>query len=349
MFWKRYRPLALMAALLLLPGCESLTVLYPAGDVAAQQSDLIIASTLLMLIIIVPVILLTLFFAWRYRASNKRATYAPEWSHSTGLEVIIWAAPLAIIIALGGITWVGTHVLDPYRPLGRIDAARPVEDGVLPLEVEVVSLDWKWLFIYPQQGIATVNELVAPVDVPINFRISSENNMNTLWVPTLAGMIYSMPGMETKLHAVINRAGVFEGRSGHYSGAGFSDMHFKFHGMNQTDFTAWVERVRAEGGGTLDRARYIELAKPSVADPVRYFGGFEDGLFRAIVERCVRPGTTCMSEMMHGAGGHGGPAAPNRQPSSSESSAPAATPADGHGGHGGHAPGSPPTSSGTTE
>ncbi|ONG58117.1 ubiquinol oxidase subunit II, partial [Pseudoroseomonas deserti] len=244
---KILRILALLPLGLFLSGCN-LVILSPSGDIAAQQRDLIIASTVLMLIIIVPVMVLTLFFAWRYRASNKAATYDPEWHHSTKLEVVIWAAPLAIIIVLGAMTWTATHLLDPYRPLARIDADRPVTAEHKPLTVEVVALDWKWLFIYPEQGFATVNELAAPVDTPINFRITASSVMNSFSIPAMAGMIYAMPGMETKLHAVINREGVYDGLSANYSGAGFSDMRFKFHGLSQQGFDAWVAQNKAAGG-----------------------------------------------------------------------------------------------------
>jgi cytochrome o ubiquinol oxidase subunit 2 len=302
---KILRLLALLPLGLLLPGCN-LVIMSPSGDVAAQQRDLIVASTVLMLVIIVPVMVLTLFFAWRYRASNKAATYDPEWHHSTKLEVVIWAAPLAIIVMLGAMTWTATHLLDPYRPLGRIDAARPVTAEHKPLTVEVVALDWKWLFIYPEQGFATVNELAAPVDTPINFRITASSVMNALSIPAMAGMIYAMPGMETKLHAVINREGVYDGLSSNYSGAGFSDMRFKFHGLSPSGFDAWVAQNKA-AGGTLDRAGYLALERPSVRDPVRRFAGVDPELFTAVLNRCVDSTKMCSSEMMRidAAGGLG--------------------------------------------
>ncbi|RSY00106.1 ubiquinol oxidase subunit II, partial [Sphingomonas koreensis] len=185
-------------------------------------AHLVIVATALMLLIIVPVMALTVVFAWRYRSSNTAATYAPDWHHSTKLELVIWSAPLMIIIALGSITWVTTHTLDPYRPLSRIDAARPLPAGTRPLEVQVVALDWKWLFIYPEQKTATVNDLVLPVDRPVQFRLTASSVMNSFYVPALAGQIYAMPGMESKLHAVLNRTGAFQGFSAQYSGAGFS-------------------------------------------------------------------------------------------------------------------------------
>ncbi len=200
----------LLSGSALLAGCD-MVVLRPSGYVAAQQSHLVVMSTLLMLLIIVPVIVLTLVFAWRYRASNTAARYTPDWDHSVQLELLIWAAPLLIIILLGALTWIGTHTLDPYRPLTRIDASRPVPGGTEPLVVEVVALDWKWLFIYPDLDIAVVNELAAPVDMPIRFKITASSVMNSFFIPALAGQIYAMPSMETKLHAVINRPGEYDG------------------------------------------------------------------------------------------------------------------------------------------
>ena len=284
-----------LAAAALLAGCNTI-VMNPHGDVAAQQAQLIVAATFLMLLIIVPVIALTLFFAFRYRQSNTDATYTPDWDHSTRLELVIWGAPLLIIIALGAITWISTHKLDPFRPLDRIDASRPVAADVKPLVVQVVALDWKWLFIYPEQGIATVNEMAAPVDRPIQFRITASNVMNTFYVPALAGMVYAMPGMETQLHAVINKAGDFDGFSGNYSGAGFSDMRFRFLGQSDGDFAKWVEANRS--GEPLSRAAYLKLEQPSVKEPVRRWGKVEDGLYEAILNRCADGQKMCAHEMM---------------------------------------------------
>src|SRR3954453_22381299 len=235
----------------LLSGCNTV-LLHPSGSVAAQQGHLIVQSTFLMLLIVIPVIVLTVVFAWRYRQSNRNATYTPDWDHSTQLELVIWAAPLMIIIALGALTWISSHTLDPYRPLRRLDADRAVAADVKPLTIEVVSLDWKWLFIYPEQGIATVNEVAAPINVPIHFKITASSVMNSFFVPALAGQIYAMPGMQTQLHAVINRTGDYEGFSANYSGAGFSDMRFEFHGMSEADFSRWVQAAKASGQ-TLDR------------------------------------------------------------------------------------------------
>ena len=269
----------------------------PSGDIAAQQADLIRIATGLMLLVIVPVIFLTLLFAWRYRKGNAQAKYDPDWEHSTRLELVIWGAPLLIIIVLGMITWISTHRLDPYRPLDRLDASRPLPADVKPLEVQVVSLDWKWLFIYPEHGVATVNELVTPVDVPVRFKLTSSTVMNTFYIPAMAGMIYTMAGMETQLNAVINQPGVYDGLSANYSGAGFSHMRFKYHGVSQADFQAWVEKTKA-AGGALDRDAYLALEKPSTRDPVRRYGAVAPDLYHAILNRCVAPDTVCLDKMM---------------------------------------------------
>ena len=300
---------ALSLLSLMLGGCNTV-VLNPSGDIAAQQADLVRTATYLMLLIIVPVIVLTLLFAWRYRAKNN-APYTPDWDHSTRLELVIWGAPLLIIIALGAVTWISTHKLDPFRPLERIDAQRPLPPDHQPMVIQVVALDWKWLFIYPEQGVATVNELAAPVDRPIRFHISASTVMNTFYVPALAGMIYAMPGMESQLNAVINKAGVYEGFSANYSGDGFSHMRFKFHGLSDADFDAWVQRNRSEGQGqVLSRETYLKLEQPSERDPVRRFGQIDPKLFEAIVGRCVDASKMCMHQMMAidaaGGGGKGG-------------------------------------------
>lgn len=269
----------------------------PSGDIAAQQANLIVWATGLMLIIVVPVIFLILLFAWRYRSSNRAAVYEPDWDHSTSLELIIWAAPLAIVIALGAMTWVSTHQLDPYRPLDRISEGIPTPEGVETLVVEVVAMDWKWLFFYPEQGIAVVNQLAAPVDRPIKFKITSTTMMNSFFIPALAGQIYAMGGMETKLHAVINKPGVYDGFSANYSGAGFNGMRFKFHGMPEDDFEQWVAKVKAEGE-VLSLNVYKELEKPSEYNPMQYYSMVEPELYQSILNRCVDPGTLCMKDWM---------------------------------------------------
>lgn len=289
--------LAAAALIASLTGCSKAVVLNPAGDVAAQQGQLVVTATLLMLIIIVPVILLTLLFAWKYRQSNTEAEYDPEWHHSTALELVIWSVPLIIIIALGTLTWIGTHKLDPYRPLDRVSETKALSPEIKPLEVEVVAMDWKWLFFLPEQGIATVNELAAPVDRPIHFKLTATSTMNAFYVPDLAGMIYAMPGMQTELNAVINKEGVYKGMSSHYSGAGFSGMTFKFHGLSNEGFDAWVAKAKAEGQ-PLTRDAYLKLAEPSERNPVALYSSVDEGLYSKVLNRCVEDGKMCMHHMM---------------------------------------------------
>lgn len=290
------RPLLSMLPVLLLGGC-GMVVLSPSGHVAAQQRDLLVNSTLIMLVIVLPVMILTAFFAWRYDA-KRRARYDPEWSHSANLELLIWAAPLMIIICLSAITWVSTHLLDPFRPLEQIGERRAVAAGTEPLDVQVVALDWKWLFIYPQYGIATVNDAAAPVDRPIRFQLTSQSVMNAFYVPALAGMIYAMPAMRSQLHAVMNLPGDYQGFSANYSGAGFSGMRFRFHGLEEADFDAWVAKARSDGRPLLGRAEYAELAKPSENVPPQSFADVDPQLFERVVNRCVEEGRLCIDQMM---------------------------------------------------
>ena len=300
----RRRAVWLPLASLLLSGCSTV-VLRPAGDIAAQQGLLVVISTFLMLLIIVPVIVLTLVFAWHYRQSNTAATYTPDWDHSIPLELVIWAGPLLIILALGAITWIGTHTLDPYRALTKIDSSRPLSIEAEPLKIDVVALDWKWLFIYPDHGVAVVNELAVPVDIPVHFTITSSSVMNAFYVPAMAGMIYAMPSMATTLHAVINRPGEYEGFSANYSGEGFSHMRFKVLGVNAGGFDTWLQKAKASKD-TLSREAYLELEKPSERVQVRRYGAVTDDLFDLIVNRCVDSKQVCVRHMMMG--GHAEPA-----------------------------------------
>nr|WP_138467821.1 ubiquinol oxidase subunit II [Poseidonocella sp. HB161398] len=271
-----------------LSGCQ-FDVLHPAGWVGAQQRDLLVISTLLMLIVIIPVLFMAVYFPLKYRADREdKSDYEPEFAHSNKLEAIVWGGPIVIILVLGWLTWVYTHKLDPYRPL---DVAAE------PIEVEAVSLDWKWLFIYPQYGIASVNELAIPEGRPVNFRLTSSTVMNTFSVPALGGMIYSMAGMETKLHLIADETGTFAGRSAHYSGPGFSWMTFDTLSMEEGDFDAWVEKARADGA-ELTRASYLELEKPTIAEPVHFYASVTDGLFDRIRGMCVEEGQICMDQMM---------------------------------------------------
>ena len=294
-------PAWLKASLLLpllyaLAACDR-AVLNPAGDIARQQRDIIYISTGLMLLIIIPVLILIVVFAWRYR-QGKGGTYDPHFDHSTALELVIWSAPLLIIIALGALTWSSTHLLDPFRPLdSKATAQEASAPAVKPLTVQVVSMDWKWLFIYPEQGIATVNELVLPTHRAVRFDITSTNMMNSFYAPTLAGMIYAMPGMQSQLHGVLDRPVVSEGFSANYSGAGFSDMRFRLRGVAEAEFNQWAAAAKG-GGRSLDLQTYRQLLKPSEKVPPMLFAAVEPDLYRRILERCVEPGQVCSTAMM---------------------------------------------------
>ena len=281
---------------LTLSGC-GWVVMEPSGDIAKQQAQLIWIATGLMLIVIIPVFILTALFAWKYRASNRDAEYDPDWHHSTTLEIVIWTIPLMIIIVLSGITFVATHRLDPYAPISRISAGQPVPEQHETLVIEAIALDWKWLFLYPDHGVGAVNELAAPVNRPIRFKITSGSVMNSFYIPALAGQIYAMGGMETKLHAVINEPGVFDGFSANYSGHGFSHMRFKFHGLDDAGFDAWISKLRASGE-ELGEAGFIELEKPTMDHPVAYYGRVDENLYHAILNRCVAGRATCIDQQM---------------------------------------------------
>ena len=303
---KRATGLPLLVLPLLLGGCD-MVVLNPTGDVAYQQRNLILFSVGVMLLIIVPVMVLTVLFAYRYRRGNPNKTYDPSFDHSTTLELVIWSCPLLIIIALSAVTWTSTHLLDPFRPLERLAPGVPVPPDAKPLNVQVVALDWKWLFIYPDLGIATVNELALPVNVPVRFSITSTDQFNTFYAPTLAGMIYAMPTMRSELNAVLNRPGESWGYSGNYTGRGYSDMRFKLRGVEGADFDRWVADVKAAGSG-LELSTLVELVKPSEKVPVMHFASVQDGLFDRAVNRCIEPGKPCMVDVMRqdmqASGGH---------------------------------------------
>jgi len=266
---------------LLLGGCN-MTLLDPKGQVGLDERNLIITATLLMLLVVVPVIVMTFLFAWKYRASNTDAVYTPKWSHSTKIEIAVWAVPVLIIIALGYVTYKSTHALDPYKPL---------ESDVKPITIEVVAMDWKWLFIYPEQGIATVNKIVFPANTPINFKITSDAVMNSFFIPALGGQIYAMAGMQTKLHLIANENAEMDGISANYSGAGFTGMKFKAISTTQEEFDAWISEVK-KAPKQLEQAEYAALSKPSQNNPVALYSSVTPNLFQTIVDKYegMKPG-----------------------------------------------------------
>lgn len=259
----------------LLTGCQG-GILDPKGQVAADEKSLIITATVLMLLVVIPVIVMTFLFAWKYRASNKDAIYTPKWSHSNKIEAVVWIIPIIIVACLAVVTWKTTHKLDPYRPL---------DSDKKPINVQVVAMNWKWLFIYPDLHIATVNQIAFPKDVPVNFRITSDAAMNSFFIPQLGGQIYAMAGMETKLHLVANEAGTYKGFSANYSGAGFSGMKFNAIATETPEqFDAWVQKVRTTGKA-LNADTYLALAKPSENNAVAFFNTPEPRLFDAVLHK----------------------------------------------------------------
>lgn len=270
------RPGLLVAMAVFMTGCDW-ALFDPKGQVAREELTLLITCTVLMLLVVIPVIVMTLVFAWKYRASNTNARYEPEWSHSTAIEVVVWSIPCMIVLVLAVLCWKSSHALDPYRP---IEHEKP------GIEIQAVSLDWKWLFVYPEEKIAVVNELTFPVDTPLNFRITADTVMNVFFIPHLGSMIYSMAGMETKLHLIAEEAGTFPGRSAHYSGAGFNKMYFDAHAVSDAEYQQWLDKVRADGK-SLDQAAFTALGAEKNHDwyPVTYYSSVENGLFDWVINK----------------------------------------------------------------
>ncbi|WP_260397244.1 ubiquinol oxidase subunit II [Variovorax sp. KBW07] len=260
--------------LVLLSGC-GMTLFDPKGDIGVQEKTLIVVSLGIMLAVVVPVIVLTLWFAWRYRETNTQAVYAPKWAHSTRIEVVVWGVPCVIVAFLAVLIWRTTHSLDPYKPL---------VSEVAPLRVEVVAMNWKWLFIYPDYGVASVNQLAVPVDTPIAFKLTAHSLMNSFFIPQLGSQIYAMPGMQTQLHLIANHAGAYDGMSAAYSGHGFSGMNFKASAMSRGDFDGWVAQAR-KSSETLSMDTYRKLEVPSVKTPPATYAQVENGLFSAILNQ----------------------------------------------------------------
>ncbi|HEY2425732.1 MAG TPA: ubiquinol oxidase subunit II [Pseudolabrys sp.] len=257
-----------VGAAILLTSCAPAGVLDPQGPIASAEQLLLINSTSIMLVVVVPVIVATLAFAWWYRASNTHATRSLDESYEGRVEFVVWSIPALTVILLGGVIWIGSHQLDPRAPI-------PAKSD--PLHVDVVALDWKWLFIYPDQGIAAVNQLVIAAGTPVEFRLTSATVMNSFFVPQLGSQIYAMGGMITHLHLLADKPGEYPGFSANFSGDGFSDMRFIAKAVPPGDFNAWIEQVRSTGS-VLDEGGYADLAKPSKAVPPATYRSVEPKL-----------------------------------------------------------------------
>ena len=264
-----------VAACLMLSACGG--VLDPQGPVGRANRSILIDSVVIMLLIVVPTILAVVGTAWWFRASNTKAKFRPDWAYSGRLEMITWSIPVMVILFLGGITWIGAHDLEPSKPL---------VSKVKAVDVEVISLDWKWLFIYPEQGLASVNELTVPVGTPVHFHITSASVMNTFFIPQLGSMIYAMNGMATQLFLQGDKVGVYHGQSSHYSGDGFSDMYFNVNVVSSADYAKWATQAKSSGP-TLDRASYTELAKQSLKVKPFTYRSVEPGIFDALIKQTI--------------------------------------------------------------
>ena len=252
-------------------------VLDPHGPVGKAERVILYNATAIMLAVVIPVIVLTLVFAWWFRAKNSRARYRPDWEYSGRIEMIIWSIPALIVLFLGGIAWTGSHDLDPPLPLA---------ESTEPLDIEVISIDWRWLFIYPHEGIASLNRLVVPAGVPLRFRLTSTTVMNSFFVPQLGSQIYTMPNMVTRLNLEADQPGTFEGLSAQFSGDGFSDMRFDLVSTEAEAFKDWVDTTKSQGG-VLDARTFEELERPAKADGVQTYGQVSEGLFDGISLRSM--------------------------------------------------------------
>jgi cytochrome o ubiquinol oxidase subunit II len=263
----------------LLGGCH--WVLFdPKGDIGVQEKHLILIALGLMLLVVIPVIFLTLYFAWHFRDTNTRATYAPTWSHSTAIEVVVWTIPCLIVLTLAVLIWQSTHSLDPYRPL---------DSNVKPIRVQVVALNWKWLFIYPDYGVASVNQLEIPANTPVDFEITAESLMNSFFIPQLGSQVYAMPAMQTQLHLIADQPGTYLGRSSAFSGPGFSDMHFETIAATRAGFDDWIAKAK-QSPLALTRPVYQVLRQPGDKAPVTIYSSVAPELFVSVVHQYMPGG-----------------------------------------------------------
>ena len=282
-------------ALPLLSGCNEMVLFNPKGPIGESEKYIILIAFVLMLIVVIPVIVMSIVFPLKYSESNTKAPYEPNWSYSRKIEITMWVIPFIIVFILSAILWRETHRLDPYKPL---------ESDAKPLNVEVVSLDWKWLFIYPEHNIAVVNQFVFPEKTPLSFKITSDTVMTSFFIPQLGSQIYAMAGMTTRLHLMADEQGEYTGQNQQFSGAGFPNMSFNAKATSQVSFDSWVQQVR-QSPTRLDSARFAELRKPGVSESVIYYSSIEPGLFEHIVNQYnpMTRGSNVMGGAAHS--GHG--------------------------------------------
>lgn len=297
---KLFGLLGVFASFMLLSGCEY-DVLNPAGYIAQEQRTLIYICVGVMLCVVIPVMIAVVVFAIKYRATNTEAEFLPDWGHSTKIEIYMWGIPVIIVVCLAVLTGIATHKLEPSKPIDQAIVGTQV-----PIQIDAVALDWKWLFIYPQYGVASINEIYAPEGRQVLIQMSSESSVNAFWVPRLGTVLYAMPQMNAKLHLVASEQGVYSGSSANFSGDGFSNMRFKWHSVSQASFENWIVQARQKGS-VLDRAEYTKLSiSPKMNDAVakekdeqvRYFSKVDNDLYYRVVNRCVGEKAVCNQDQM---------------------------------------------------
>jgi cytochrome o ubiquinol oxidase subunit 2 len=265
-----------LGATIFLTGCSTIVLFDPKGPIGDSERFVIIAAIVLMAIVVIPVFIMAFWFPRKYRAANTETTYMPKWGYSAKIDFFMWAVPIAIVTVLAILAWTRTHALDPYKP---------IPSAHKPINIEAVSLDWKWLFIYPDLNIATVNQMTFPVKVPLSFKLTSDTVMTSFFIPQLGSQIYAMAGMQTRLHLLADKPGTFAGQNQQLSGRGYADMHFKAHAVSREEFQAWVQMIR-QSPEKLDLDRYEQLAKPNAGYyPVTYFSAVKPNLFGYILRK----------------------------------------------------------------
>lgn len=270
--------LSLIALLIVFLCTRNVPLLEPKGLIGHKERNLILIAAALMLIVIIPVFIMTLIFACKYREGNSKAKYTPDWGHSYVAEAVWWGVPFVIILVLAIITWESSHSLNPFKP---------IESDQKPIEIQAVALEWKWLFIYPEHGVATVNEVQFPTNVPINFEITADAPMNSFWIPQLGGQIYAMPSMRSKLHLIADTEGQYWGRSSNFSGEGFAGMTFAAIASSEDEFDRWISK--AKSSKSLDYQNYQQLVVPSTNHPPTFYRLGDDDLFDQILMKYEPP------------------------------------------------------------
>ncbi len=278
---KKYKALViflLVVSLIILLGIflshHTIAVLQPKGPIAEQEKHLLITAFLMMLVIVIPVFALTAYIVWKYREGHKH-DYRPDFNNSNALEITWWIIPSALILVLSIMTWNYSYKLDPYKT---------IDSSTKALNIEAIALNWKWLFIYPDNNVASVNELNIPVNTPINLYITADSPMNSLWIPQLSGQMYAMAGMSTQLHLLANQTGSFYGSSANISGDGFSGMHFMTRSLNNADYSNWLMQA-SMSKNTLTISDYNVLAKPTSDNPVTYYSNASNGIYPYVINK----------------------------------------------------------------